>query len=121
MKKILIIEDCPFYMGLIKLLLSPYPVKICYCTSVEKAENTKCIDDYDLIISDYNLPGKNGFEFLKSIRINKPNIPLVLMTANRNVKKECSSLNTIVNNLIFKPFAHKYFEGIFQKHLGITK
>lgn len=35
----------------------------------------------DLIISDINLPGKSGIEFIKRLRENKSNIPVILLSA----------------------------------------
>lgn len=35
----------------------------------------------DLIISDINLPGKSGIEFIKKLRENKSNIPVILLSA----------------------------------------
>ena len=36
--------------------------------------------NFDCIISDYDMPGQNGIEFLKSVRNRAPNLPFVLFT-----------------------------------------
>jgi DNA-binding NtrC family response regulator len=37
-------------------------------------------DDFDCIISDYNMPGQNGIDFLKAVRKEAPDLPFVLFT-----------------------------------------
>ena len=37
-------------------------------------------DDFDCIVSDYDMPGQNGIEFLKSVRKKYPDLPFVLFT-----------------------------------------
>lgn len=37
-------------------------------------------DDFDCIVSDYDMPGRNGIEFLKSVRKNYSDLPFVLFT-----------------------------------------
>lgn len=45
-----------------------------------KAFNSQDYDTYDLIISDYQMPEMNGFEFIKAIR-EKSKIPTVILTS----------------------------------------
>ena len=37
-------------------------------------------DDFDCIVSDYDMPGQNGIEFLTSVRNEYPELPFVLFT-----------------------------------------
>ncbi len=37
-------------------------------------------DTYDCIISDYDMPGMNGLEFLERIREDAPKLPFILYT-----------------------------------------
>jgi DNA-binding response OmpR family regulator len=45
---------------------------------LEKLRNT----DYELIILDINMPLMNGKEFMKNLRENKKNIPVIALTSN---------------------------------------
>ena len=45
----------------------------------EGIEHLSC-GDFDCIVSDYDMPTRNGIEFLKSVRENSPDLPFVLFT-----------------------------------------
>ena len=120
MKKVLVIEDCPVYMAIIKLFMTSYPFKVHYCGSAEKALQMASRDNYDLILSDYNLPGMNGFHLLKRLQVQNLAPHRILMTANRKVEDECTNLYNVVNALIYKPFFKKQFDQILLQNLVIS-
>ena len=59
---------------------------------------------YDIVISDYNLPGMNGLEFLKRVKDNQPNAVKILITAygDDEIIKEAKKLG--VQDFIRKAF-----------------
>ncbi len=120
MKKILVIEDCRVARGLLKLLLSKHSYQIDFKCSVEEVDTTVCPTTvYDLILSDYNLPGKTGFEFLKQIKTEGilP-IPLIMMTANRKAKSECEGIEDILDAFLLKPFSKRTIDRLFDTLLN---
>ena len=60
----------------------------------------------DIIISDINLPGKNGFEICKVLKSNKltSHIPILLITSLQATDLEASSYEHGANDFITKPF-----------------
>jgi len=117
MKKVLVIEDCPLTIRVFKMLFTSHRIKVKYCDCVEKVDMDKCRKEYDLIISDYNLPGASGYEFLKDVREQKPQLPLVMVTANKKVKSECRGIENIVNELFFKPLVKDKFDHMIERYL----
>jgi len=49
-------------------------------TSAEEGSNRLRDDEFDCIISDYNMPGQNGIEFLETVRKDYSDLPFVLYT-----------------------------------------
>jgi CheY-like chemotaxis protein len=43
------------------------------------------IDDFDIVITDYNMPEINGLEFIKALRRVSSSIPVVLFTGNTDI------------------------------------
>jgi CheY-like chemotaxis protein len=58
---------------------------------------------YDLILSDYFMPGMNGDAFLKKIRKIDDDTPFVFLTANTDVKVAIELVKTGADDHIIKP------------------
>lgn len=48
---------------------------------------------YDVVVSDYVLPGKNGLDFLKELRDRGNNIPFILFTGKGREEVSVKALN----------------------------
>ncbi len=60
-------------------------------------------NDIDLIISDYDMPVLNGLEMCEKIRQENKNIPIILVTAIKEIDIIVKALRIQVNNFIQKP------------------
>ena len=49
-------------------------------TSADKGIGVIADDPPDCVVSDYNMPGRNGLEFLKAVREAYPDLPFILFT-----------------------------------------
>ena len=66
--RILLVEDNPDHATLAKGAILKSKVRnyvVDLCGSAEEAIEKLNANGYHMVISDYNLPGKNGFEFLE--------------------------------------------------------
>lgn len=61
---------------------------------------------YSLVISDWNMPLKTGFELLEAMRSNEQtrNIPMLLLTARSDKSSVITALQAGVSDYITKPF-----------------
>lgn len=101
-KRILVIDDCPFFLEVIRGLLEE---EFCVETvdSGDKAisllETSDCnapfpADPFDLVITDLQMPGKTGFDIAHYIKSrNKTNrfLPLLMLTEQEITKAEARS------------------------------
>jgi two-component system, chemotaxis family, sensor kinase CheA len=82
-KKILVVEDSVTSRALLKGILESagYTVK----TAVDGIEgfNTLCLEEFDLVVSDVEMPRMNGFDLTARIRAERDfaDLPVVLVTA----------------------------------------
>ena len=58
--------------------------------------------EYDVIIADYKMPGKNGLELLKEIRLNGNDIPFILFTCKGKEEIAIEALNSGVSRYVRK-------------------
>ncbi len=61
--------------------------------------------DFDLIILDLNLPGIDGVTVLKSFRLRKPNIPVMVLTARGAIEDRVRCLDFGADDYVVKPFS----------------
>ena len=60
--------------------------------------------DFDLVVLDINLPGKNGYEVLSEMRASGSNVPVIVLTARDSVNDTVSSLEGGADDYMAKPF-----------------
>ena len=63
--------------------------------------------DYDLAILDVMMPGLDGFEVLKRIRVKGIQIPVMMLTAKSQVDDKVEGLDLGANDYLTKPFDGK--------------
>jgi len=85
--QILIVDDAPFILERLALLISEYSPD-CYVRSAVTAEDGLLLFEEtipDILILDINLPGMNGIEMLKRIRKNSNAKPIIIMLTNNTI------------------------------------
>lgn len=101
--KLLLVEDDPCYRMIMGLFLKDYTQSITIHHSAESAmEAINNGEKFDLIISDYNLPGKNGDYLVKKLREEGDNTPYIILSANEDIEESSPEIKGIVNEVLFK-------------------
>jgi len=62
-------------------------------SSVEEAMEKMKMKEFDVIVSDYVMPGKDGLEFLKELRDHGNNIPFIMFTGKGREEVTIKALN----------------------------
>ncbi|MFA6029118.1 MAG: response regulator [Elusimicrobiota bacterium] len=103
-KRVLVIEDEPGYQDLMRFVLGGYELSV--YGSVEEAERDHPDGDFDLVISDINLAGASGFDFLQRW-IDKgraEKIPFILWSSNNSDETRQKAMEMGAAGFITKPF-----------------
>lgn len=82
MKRIILADDHSFIRrGLIQILKDEYPsVEIKEVGDGESLIKEVTLHDWDLVISDLDMPGRSGLEALEQIKLIKPNLPVLILS-----------------------------------------
>jgi two-component system chemotaxis response regulator CheY len=73
---------------------------------------------YDVVLTDWNMPNMNGLELVKTIRSKDKKIPIVMITTEGGKGEVITALKAGVNNYIVKPFSA---EVLKEKLDGLVK
>ncbi len=102
--KTLLIDDDELIRDSLSMAFSN---KGCYIRTADSAESgLRALreDQYDLIISDYRLPGMNGLEFMQMVAPANPQAVKVMITAYRDHFVFSEALRLGIKLFIEKPF-----------------
>ncbi|KKR05721.1 MAG: Two component transcriptional regulator, winged helix family [candidate division WS6 bacterium GW2011_GWF2_39_15] len=61
-------------------------------------------EEYDLVILDWMLPGKNGIEICHEIRKSGKTVPVIMLTAKSQVEDKVEGLDVGADDYLTKPF-----------------
>ncbi|MBA3971465.1 MAG: response regulator transcription factor [Bacteroidetes bacterium] len=102
--KILIIEDEPKVASFIKKGLeeNQYEAKIAFDGAIGIRMALK--EEYDVIILDINLPIINGYEVCRQVRLNMPNLPILMLTALGDTEDKLTGFDSGADDYLVKPF-----------------
>lgn len=102
--KILIVEDETRISSLLRIYLQRESFVVNVEHNGEDGLNKALNENYDLILLDVFMPGKNGFQVLEELRKSKET-PVVLLTAQSGEEDQKRALSLGANGLISKPFS----------------
>jgi DNA-binding NtrC family response regulator len=108
--KILLVDDDEWIRDSLSLFFEAEGCDLLTFETAEEGMEAVKKQAYDIVISDYKLPGMDGLEFLRRVRENQPNAFEVLITAYANceIVKEANEIG--VKDIIPKPFTSEDVE-----------
>ena len=88
-------------------------VSVVFCSDGSKAQALLAVQAFDLVISDFNMPGMSGLELLKKIKQYHRETSLILITAYAS-EALVEEVHQLGITLIAKPFELPLLVGLIQ-------
>jgi len=102
--RILVIEDDEKIADALRRSLIDQHYSVDTAGDGEEGDYLAKTNDYDLIILDIMLPGMDGWQVCRSIRREKINTPILMLTALDSVEDKISGLDEGADDYLTKPF-----------------
>ena len=104
---LLVVDDDPDMLRLLTMRLSAAGYRVSAVTSAEAALTQLHIERPQLVLSDVQLPGRDGLALFDDIRALHPSLPVILLTAHGTIPDAVQATERGVFTYLTKPFDGK--------------
>jgi DNA-binding NtrC family response regulator len=101
---VLVVDDEPKLCDLLASALGQNGITVFTAGNGLHALKVLEVEDIDLVISDWRMPGMDGPQLLGEIKNRFPHLPVIVMTAYSTVKNAVQSMRNGAFDYIAKPF-----------------
>jgi two-component system response regulator GlrR len=105
--RILIVDDDPDLLRLLSMRLAGAGYRVAAVGSAEEALVKIAMERPQLVVSDVQLPGKDGLALFDAIRAQHPSLPVILLTAHGTIPDAVEATARGVYTYLTKPFDGK--------------
>jgi DNA-binding response OmpR family regulator len=103
--RVLVVEDEKKLAGFIKQALKEDGHAVELCHDGDEAGQLAAAEDFDAIVLDLQLPGRDGLMILRELRKKGSDTPVLILTARDTVKDRVRGLDEGADDYLTKPFA----------------
>jgi DNA-binding NtrC family response regulator len=115
---ILVVEDEAKLRRLIELQLAEDGFITNSAPDAETALDILRKQTFNLIITDFKLPGMTGLEFLHAVKNINANVPVIMMTAYGTVESAVDAMKAGASDYVLKPFSLAELMLVIRKELA---
>jgi two-component system, OmpR family, response regulator len=115
--RILVVEDEAGISDFLRRGLEAEGYSVTAVADGERGEELARSGEFDLVLLDLMLPGRDGLEVLASLRRELPALPVILLTARGQVDDRVRGLDAGASDYVTKPFSFDELAARVRTHL----
>ncbi|GGW22377.1 response regulator transcription factor [Arenibacter certesii] len=120
-KKILVIEDNPMVVKSLEFKLLKEGYDVATAIDGRRAMEQLETNSFDLILTDLMLPFVSGDQLIEHIKINHPNIPIIVLSTSTQEDIITNAFTMGVDDFITKPFSPNELALRVKRSIGSLK
>ena len=120
-KTALIVDDEPDIRELLEITLMRMGIDTCSAENLTKARALLESREFNLCLTDMNLPDGNGIDLVSHIQQNFPHIPVAVITAYGSVETAITSLKSGAFDFVSKPVDLSRLRELVSSALKLTE
>lgn len=70
---------------------------------------------FDLVLTDWNMPGKSGLEVIREIRTQNRDVPIIMITTEAEKTRVMEAIQAGVSDYLVKPFTAETLRDKLEK------
>ncbi|MBN1559034.1 sigma-54-dependent Fis family transcriptional regulator [candidate division KSB1 bacterium] len=114
---IFIIDDDQSMCEFLQSDLTRRGLKVTWSLAAESAVNDIFKGDYDVVLTDLNMPGMNGIELCDRIVANRPDIPVIVLTAFGSLETAIGAIRAGAYDFVTKPVDNDILALVLERAL----
>lgn len=107
MHSILVVDDEPNYLIVLSELLRDEGFEVFTAPDGEQGMEVVKEVDLDIVITDMQMPGMDGLQFLQAIKTYNKALPVIVITAYAEVEKAVAAMQNGAFSYLAKPFSNE--------------
>jgi DNA-binding NtrC family response regulator len=104
MRRVLIVDDDDELLFIIGEYLGSSGIEFHLAMSAAQARKRLNHCEYDMVISDLQMPGESGLDLYRSVSFRYPELPFILMSGNLDPRLRREAISMGICNFVEKPF-----------------
>ena len=124
--RLLIADDQPDVLEALRLLLAPQGFKLTLVGSPQAVVDQVGADEWDAVLMDLNYQrgttsGDEGLQLLTQIRVERPDLPIVVMTAWGDIDLAVRAMREGAQSFVEKPWDNRKLVQILEREIAAGK
>ena len=118
-KKILIVDDNPNMSTLLSDILEIFDYRGFHAGDGNEALASLRKENYDMVFTDLRMPNMDGYDLLKAIKSDHPELPVVVVTGYSVAEAQDEMLSLNADGFLHKPFKVDEIQSLLTRLLGL--
>ncbi|MBN2565549.1 MAG: sigma-54-dependent Fis family transcriptional regulator [Candidatus Eisenbacteria bacterium] len=119
--RILIIDDEDSIRDYLSMMLEREGYAVSASEDGKKALRLNAKDDFDVVITDIQLPGMSGIEILSALRESDPTVPVIIITGHASQESAIEALNIGAFYYLLKPVSNEELKQVVRNALEMRR
>lgn len=109
-RSILVVDDEPNMQTVLRMVLDDLGHEVLLAANAESALQYIHNPELDVVLTDLKMPGMGGEAFVSRCRKERPDVPVIVITAHGTIKSAVSSIHAGATDYLTKPFEPEALE-----------
>jgi two-component system response regulator GlrR len=120
MNHVMLVDDDTDLLRLLSMRLGAAGYRVTAVESAEDALARLAVERPQLVVSDVQLPGKDGMQLFDAIRAKHPSLPVIMLTAHGTIPDAVEATSRGVYTYLTKPFDGKALLDTIAQALSLS-
>ena len=119
--RILVIDDEDSIREYLSMMLEREGYEVRASADGKKAIKLNSQDEFDVVVTDIQLPGMSGIEILSSLKESDPTVPVIIVTGHASQESAIEALNLGAFYYLLKPVSNEELKQVVRNALEMRR